>query len=48
MYFLVNNPKDTVLLLFMDASNISKVVEKVFKMLDETVEKVGKENLNHY
>lgn len=33
--FLVNRPKGTVCLKYIDASHISKTVDKIFKMLDE-------------
>jgi hypothetical protein len=42
--FLVNNPRGTVFLKFVDASQISKTAGKIYKMIDEIVEEVGEEN----
>jgi len=43
--FLVNSPKGTVFLYSLDTSDISKIADKVFKMLDDVVEFVGEENV---
>lgn len=43
--FLVNSPKGTVFLKSIDASNITKTADKIFKMIDEVVEEVGEENV---
>jgi hypothetical protein len=43
--FLVNSPMGTVFLKSIDASNISKITEKVFQMMDAIVEEVGEENV---
>jgi len=43
--FLVNSPKGTVFLKFIDASAISKTSEKVFEMIDNVVEEVGEDNV---
>ena len=43
--FLVNSPKGTVFLKSIDASDICKTAEKIFKMIDEVVEEVGEENV---
>jgi len=43
--FLVNNPKGTVILKSIDASNICKTTEQIFKMIDDVVEEVGEENV---
>ncbi|CAN1819810.1 hypothetical protein LINPERHAP1_LOCUS28850 [Linum perenne] len=43
--FLVNSPKGTVFIEFLDTSHYSKNTQKVFEMLDEVVEKVGEENV---
>ena len=43
--FLVNIPKRNVFLYSLDTSNISKIAEKGFKMLDDVVEFVGEENV---
>ncbi|XP_022632372.1 uncharacterized protein LOC111240829 [Vigna radiata var. radiata] len=43
--FLVNSPRGTVFLYSLDTSDISKIVDKVFKMLDDVVEFVGEENV---
>ena len=43
--FLVNSPKGTVFLKSIDASDICKTAEKIFKMLDEVVEEIGEENV---
>ncbi|CAN1153510.1 hypothetical protein LINPERPRIM_LOCUS14744 [Linum perenne] len=42
--FLVNSPKGTIFIESLDTSHYSKNTQKVFEMLDEVVEKVGKEN----
>ncbi|CAN1164049.1 hypothetical protein LINPERPRIM_LOCUS32963, partial [Linum perenne] len=43
--FLVNSPKGTVFIESLDTSHYSKNTQKVFKMLDDVVEKVGEENV---
>ncbi|KAK8926167.1 hypothetical protein KSP39_PZI018649 [Platanthera zijinensis] len=43
--FLVNNSMGTIFLKSVDASNISKTTENVFKMIDEVVDEVGEENV---
>ncbi|XLS52131.1 hypothetical protein HN51_012808, partial [Arachis hypogaea] len=43
--FLVNSPKGTVFLKSINASDICKTAEKIFKMIDEVVEEVGEENV---
>ncbi|CAH9125516.1 unnamed protein product [Cuscuta epithymum] len=43
--FLVNSPKGTVFLKSIDASDIVKSSDKIFKMLDDVVEDVGEENV---
>ncbi|XP_052736558.1 uncharacterized protein LOC108336843 [Vigna angularis] len=43
--FLVNSPKGTIFLYSLDISDISKIADKVFKMLDDVVEFVGQENV---
>ncbi|KAF1874144.1 hypothetical protein Lal_00041589 [Lupinus albus] len=42
--FLVNSSKGTVFLKSIDASHFSKIVDKVFRMMNEIVEEVGEEN----
>ena len=42
--FLVNSPKGTIFLYFIDTSDISKTAEKVCQ-LDEVVDRVGEENV---
>ncbi|XLT56257.1 hypothetical protein HN873_048861, partial [Arachis hypogaea] len=42
--FLVNSPRGTVFLKFINASDICKIAEKIFKMIDEVIEEVGEEN----
>jgi hypothetical protein len=43
--FLVNNPMGTMFLKSIDASDISKIADKVFKMMDDIVEEIGEENV---
>jgi hypothetical protein len=43
--FLVNSPKGTVFLKSIDASDITKTADKVFKMMDEVVDEIGEENV---
>lgn len=43
--FLANSPKGTVFLKSIDASNICKTADKIFKMMDDIVEEVGEENV---
>nr|GEX86853.1 zf-BED domain-containing protein [Tanacetum cinerariifolium] len=42
--FLVNSPKGTIFLASVDTSEISKIKEKVFALLDDFVEKIGEEH----
>jgi len=43
--FLVNSPKGTVFLKSIDASDICKTTDKIFRMMDDVVEEVGEENV---
>ncbi|XP_042449877.1 uncharacterized protein LOC122034629 [Zingiber officinale] len=43
--FLVNSPMGTIFLKSIDASDISKTADKIFKLMDEIVEEVGEENV---
>ncbi|KAG4935727.1 hypothetical protein JHK84_049928 [Glycine max] len=43
--FLGNSPKGTVFLYSLDTSDISKIANKVLKMLDDVVNFVGEENV---
>lgn len=43
--FLVNNPKGIVFLYSLDISNISKITNEVFKMLNDVVIFVGEDNV---
>ncbi|XP_058741039.1 uncharacterized protein LOC131613382 [Vicia villosa] len=43
--FLVNSPKGTVFLNSIDASDITKTADKIFKMIDDIIEEVGEENV---
>jgi hypothetical protein len=43
--YLVNSPKGTVFLKSIDASHITKTVDKIFEMIDQVVEQVGEENV---
>nr|XP_007147219.1 hypothetical protein PHAVU_006G105700g [Phaseolus vulgaris]ESW19213.1 hypothetical protein PHAVU_006G105700g [Phaseolus vulgaris] len=43
--FLVNSPRGTVFLKSIDASDICKTADKIFKMIDDIVEEVGEENV---
>ncbi|KAH1198308.1 hypothetical protein GmHk_18G051916 [Glycine max] len=43
--FLVNSPKETIFLYSLDTSDISKIANKVLKMLDDVVDFVGEENV---
>jgi hypothetical protein len=43
--FLVNSPKGTVFLKYVDASNICKTTDKIFEMIDAFVEEVGEDNV---
>ncbi|XLT90471.1 hypothetical protein HN873_012146, partial [Arachis hypogaea] len=43
--FVVNSPKGTVFLKSINASDICKTTEKIFKIIDEIVEEVGEENV---
>jgi hypothetical protein len=42
---LVNSPKGTVFLKYVDASNICKTTDKIFEMIDAFVEEVGEDNV---
>jgi len=42
--FLVNSLKETIFLKSIDAFDISKTTDKIFKMMDDFVEKVGEDN----
>ena len=41
----MNNPKGTVFLYSLDTSDISKIADKVLKMLNDVVNFVGEENV---
>ncbi|GAU29429.1 hypothetical protein TSUD_149990 [Trifolium subterraneum] len=43
--FLVHSPKGTVFLKSIDASDITKTADKIFKMIDDVVQEVGEENV---
>jgi len=43
--FLVNSPKGIVFLYSLDISNISKITNEVFKMLNDVVTFVGEDNV---
>ncbi|QHO56215.1 uncharacterized protein DS421_3g71820 [Arachis hypogaea] len=43
--FLVNSPKGIVFLKSIDASHITKIADKIFKMIDDVVEEVGEKNV---
>ncbi|GAU26503.1 hypothetical protein TSUD_361360 [Trifolium subterraneum] len=43
--FLVHSPKGTIFLKSIDASDITKTADKIFKMMDDVVEEVGEENV---
>jgi len=43
--FLVNSPRGTVFFKSADASNICKIAEKIFEMIDAVVEEVGEDNV---
>jgi len=43
--FLVNSPRGTVFLKSIDAFDICKTAEKIFKMIDDIVKVVGEENV---
>jgi len=43
--FLVNSPKGIVFLKSIDSSAISKIANKICKMLDDIVEEIGEENV---
>ena len=43
--FMVNNKKGIVFPKSIDASAISKTVEKVFEMMNDIVEEVGEDNV---
>lgn len=43
--FLVNSPKGTIFLKFVDASSICKIAGKIFEMIDTFVEEVGEDNV---
>ena len=41
----MNSPKGTIFLYSLDTSSISKITDKVLKMLDDVVNFVGEENV---
>ncbi|KAK4284916.1 hypothetical protein QN277_001685 [Acacia crassicarpa] len=43
--FLVNSPKGTIFLKSVDASDISKTTDKIFKMIDDVVKEVGEKHV---
>lgn len=43
--FLVHSPKGTFFLKSIDASDITKTADKIFKMIDDVVEEIGEENV---
>ena len=43
--FLMNSPKGTIFIYFIDTSSISKTAEKVFEILDSIMGKVGEDNI---
>ena len=43
--FLVNSPRGTVFLKSIDACDICKTADKIFKMVDDIVEEVGEEDV---
>ena len=43
--FLVNSPKGTIFLYSLNTFDISKTIDKVFKMLDDVVKFFGEENV---
>jgi hypothetical protein len=43
--FLVHSPKGTIFLKSIDASDITKTADKIFKMIDDVVEEIGEENV---
>ena len=43
--FLVNSPRGTIFLKSIDAYDIGKTTDKVFKMMDDIVEEVGEEDV---
>ena len=43
--FLMNSPKGTIFIYFIDTSSISKTAEKVFEILDCIMGKVGEDNI---
>jgi phosphoribosyl-ATP pyrophosphohydrolase len=43
--FLINSPKGIVFLSSVDTSNMSKVADKVFEMLDVIIKRIGEENV---
>jgi len=43
--FLVNSSKGTTFLKSIDASDISKTADKIFKMMDDVVKEVGEDNV---
>ena len=45
MNFLVNSPKGSVFLKYLDVSEIKKDANTLFKILDDMVEEIGEENV---
>jgi hypothetical protein len=43
--FLIHSPKGTIFLKSIDASDITKTADKIFKMIDDVVEEVGEKNV---
>ena len=43
--FIVNSPRGIVFLKSIDASNICKTVDKIYKMMDDVVEEIGEDNV---
>ncbi|XP_058764574.1 uncharacterized protein LOC131638031 [Vicia villosa] len=43
--FLVNSPKGTIFLKYIDASDIINIVDNMFKMIDDVVAEVGEDNM---
>jgi hypothetical protein len=43
--FLVNSPKGIIVLSSVDTFNMSKIVDKLFEMLDVIVKRIKEENV---
>ena len=43
--FLVNSPRGTVFLKSIDASDICKTADKIYKIMDDVVEEIGEDNV---